>query len=135
MADEKCLKILKQGVEAWNNWREELVGNLDFPYIDLTAADLSGASFRAANLLGVDFTRALLQKADFTRCNLTGADFTEASLQGANFTGANLTLAQLGGADLRGADFYETVFGNVDLTESPATILLHMTSIESAGQF
>ena len=38
MAHDEHLKMLKQGVEAWNNWRE-----------DNKRPDLSGASLSGAN--------------------------------------------------------------------------------------
>ncbi len=48
MANEEHLKILKQGAEAWNRWREKN------PKIkrDLTKADLYRANLRGANYDG-----------------------------------------------------------------------------------
>ncbi len=55
MADEKHLEILKKGVDAWNNWREE---NRDVqPY-------LTGANLCEANLTGADLRGADLREAD-----------------------------------------------------------------------
>ncbi len=69
MANEEHVKILKQGVEVWNKWREEnskvrpdLIG------AKLIRADLSGAILRRANLMGADLIRANLRGA-----NLRGA--------------------------------------------------------------
>jgi len=46
MAKQEHLDILKQGVKAWNHWREE------HPEIrpDLSATDLRGADLNRANL-------------------------------------------------------------------------------------
>ncbi len=40
MANEEHLKLLRQGVEAWNRWREEILG---------VRPDLSGVDLRRAN--------------------------------------------------------------------------------------
>jgi len=59
MASEEHLKILKQGVEAWNEWREK---NLQI-IPDLSKADLYEA----------DLYEADLYEADLTGANLNGA--------------------------------------------------------------
>ncbi len=56
MANPEHLKILKQGVEAWNRWREENPGMRP----DLTFANLS-----RRGLAGVDFTYADLRATNF----------------------------------------------------------------------
>src|SRR5262245_44553096 len=87
MAIPEYLEILKQGVEAWNQWRWE--------YRDISP-DLREANLRAANL-----HQAFLSDADFSQANLS-----RANLNGANLTGADLSRARLN----------ETVFGNTNLT-------------------
>ncbi|NQT47472.1 MAG: pentapeptide repeat-containing protein, partial [Chloroflexi bacterium] len=47
MANKEHLKILKQGVAAWNKWREE--NPKDTP--DLSGADLSKANLIRAGLI------------------------------------------------------------------------------------
>ena len=76
MANRRHLARLKQGDEAWNQWREAN------PKIepDLTEADLIEA----------DLAGALLDRADLTGADLSGADLTGANLTEANLTGANL---------------------------------------------
>lgn len=68
-------------------------------------AQLSGASFRGANLQCAMLREALLGNADFTEANLEEADLGEAILHGAVFRCANLYGAQLDGANLEGACF------------------------------
>lgn len=46
MANPKHLKILRQGVETWNQWRR------DHPNV---VPDLHGANLREANLVGAGF--------------------------------------------------------------------------------
>jgi hypothetical protein len=128
MANPEHLAILKQGVEAWNRWRNEhpevrpdLIGE------DLSEAELGHADIRWADLIGANLSSA----------NLIVATLNETDLHGANLTGVNLCLADLSGADLDQADLTRaavghTSFANVDLSsvkglttvihEAPSTI-------------
>jgi uncharacterized protein YjbI with pentapeptide repeats len=67
MADDDHVGLLKQGVDAWNAWRQEN---------RLVRADLRGAHLRGAGLSGA---------------KLIGADFNGADLSGADFGGAELS--------------------------------------------
>ena len=63
MADEKQLKrLLKEGVKAWNEWREKHPDD----EIDLDKAQLEGANLVRANLEGANLFFAQLEGADFT---------------------------------------------------------------------
>ena len=53
MADEEQLKILRQGVAAWNGWREK---NPEVRQTDLHGADLGGAQLVRTNLFGATLT-------------------------------------------------------------------------------
>ncbi len=99
MANQEHLDILTQGVEAWNQWRQE------HPEV---RPNLEGAKLRQANLISADLTRADLGGADCSRAN-----FEDASLGGADFAHANLT-----GANLRGADLVDAYLFNTNLTEA-----------------
>ena len=119
MADEEHFAILKQGVEAWNRWRESNPGiwpdlnGADLRSVDLAGARLTHADFRSANLAGVRFVGAQMGGAVFTAANLTAAkfsgsnlfsvDFDRADLTGAELDRAELMRAELGRADLAGA--------------------------------
>jgi uncharacterized protein YjbI with pentapeptide repeats len=137
MADEEQVKLLRQGAEKWNDWREVAKPAA----IDLFRADLSGANLSEADLTGAILGRAKLSGADLsyaalTWANLESADLREASLSGAqldfaNLCGANLSEARLVDAflvranlswanlnrtNLQSALLVETVFGDVDLS-------------------
>lgn len=102
MANEEHLKMLKQGVEVWNQWR-----NTDLtmhPYDVVSGLDLEGADLR-----GLD-----LSQADLSRIDLTGADLGAADLRGSDLRWAFLPFANLREANLskhirRGADTYHGV--------------------------
>ncbi len=68
---------------------------MDFTYVDLTGADLSGLDCSEAN-----FNHAILDGVDFSKANLSGATFLGASLNGILFSGVNLNRADLSGTDL-----------------------------------
>jgi hypothetical protein len=86
MADEEQLRILKQGPEAWNAWRQAQPDR---------RPDLREANISKANLRG-----AALREADLIRANLVGTDLREANLRGADLIGADLREADLREADL-----------------------------------
>jgi len=106
MADEEHLKILRQGVAAWNEWREK---NPDLAHPDLRGSDLGGAELREANLEtvfleGANLAFARLDGANLNQAHLVGANLTEAYLMHADLSGANLNRVHLGGAKLMGAN-------------------------------
>ena len=118
MANTEHLAKLKEGVEAWNEWRRtnpETLPNLR--EAKLSGADLSGAHFqraylRHANLSGANLSGASFQGANLRRADLSGANFTKAHLGG-----ADLSWTKLSGADLSDAFAFHTTFGAIDLSD------------------
>jgi len=125
MADEEHLAILRQGVDAWNAWREKepsvrpnlVMADLIWANLlqaRLNQANLSGADLSEADLCGADLSEAGLSEADLHgaklieanlyEADLSEADLSEADLSMANLREANLSEANLSGADLSGAD-------------------------------
>jgi len=147
MANSEHLKTLRQGIEAWNQWRQDqpqihpdLRGaNLDgedYSKADLSGADLSGAILNetkpcGANLSQADLSQADLSQADLPQANLSKADlskasFSEADLLRADLSRANLSGANLSGAILQWANFHraslrEAVFSDADLSDTVLT--------------
>jgi uncharacterized protein YjbI with pentapeptide repeats len=99
MADKEQLRILKQGPEAWNEWRSLNPGpevwNAWHLSRKVTHIDLSGANLRRADLRRVDLRHARLLNAD-----LRGADLYQANLSGADLRRANLSRADLGSINI-----------------------------------
>ena len=119
MANPEHLKILKQGIASWANWREKnlTIGpdlyeadlkNMNLSGVDLTWANLGKANLEGANLRDIDLTEANLEEANLKDTNLSKAKLykatlSKANLYRANLSGVNLYKANLDGADLRGA--------------------------------
>jgi uncharacterized protein YjbI with pentapeptide repeats len=79
MANVEHVRIMKQGVQAWNAWRQENSSTRP----DLSGADLSWAELNGANLSGAD-----LRQANLWVANLRGADLCQADLSVVNLYGA-----------------------------------------------
>ncbi len=102
MADSEHLKIFKQGVAAWNRWRQKHRGLKP----DLSAADLKRANFRYANLNDANLEHADLEGANLGRAFLEGAELQGSSQRGAHFFSADLRHADMREADLREAQLW-----------------------------
>jgi Pentapeptide repeats (8 copies) len=103
MANQEHLNRLKEGIEAWNAWRNQ--------YPDIRP-DLSGADLGLADLSGANLSRAALWEADLRSANLSGADLGLAGLGEANLSGASLRSANLSGAILVRTDFTNATLSN-----------------------
>ena len=127
MANEQHFDILKQGINAWNQWRKnnlEISPNLSG--VDLSEANLENANFIETNLSKTNFKGANLKKANLTEANLIGANLEEADLHAAifntailstaNLSEANITWAQLINADLSGANLNKANLSKADLS-------------------
>ena len=111
--------LLKQGVTAWNAWRQEnpdvrpdLIGAY------LTEVNLGGANLHGANLIGAYLTEVNLGGANLHGANLGGANLSEANLTEANLTEAKLREAKLSEANLSRANLSEADLSKADLSEA-----------------
>ncbi|MEM8719105.1 MAG: pentapeptide repeat-containing protein [Cyanobacteria bacterium P01_G01_bin.39] len=107
MADKKHLEILRQGVEVWNQWRQDnpdikpniYKEQLDFGeynQIQFNSTILSFTSFRFTSFQHTNFdnTRlcnAILNDAELFKASLQNSNLTRLQALGTNFNGANLT--------------------------------------------
>lgn len=130
MPNKEHLRILKSGVEAWNQWRKDrprikpnlrncrLIGpNL----IEPTAAELNRADITPANFANVNFSDTDLSNALLTGAELVSADFTNAVLESANLSNSALFDAKFHRTNLKGASLVcsllsDAQFRDVDLT-------------------
>lgn len=101
------MDILKEGVDAWNRWRE---GKVD------ARPDLSSASLSRQDLRGADFRRCSLAEAHFNKTDLSSANLTRANLSRASLNAAQLGSATLADAILDGANLAQADFSRADLS-------------------
>lgn len=136
VANEEQLKLLRQGVEAWNQWcfknlyeeiKIDLSGaNLCEMYLyrailvcaNLSGGQFDGANLSKANLLEADFTGAVLYGTDITNADVRNATFCHATFWQANLSGSNLTNTDLSKADGSEVNFSKAVLWQANLTES-----------------
>ncbi len=109
MANAEHVEMLKQGVDVWNQWRD------DNPEIrpDFVGANLADVELESANL-----SFAFLEEIDFTHKNLSGAKFSNADMRYAKLQGANLTQAKLNNANLNGARMSQAILKDADLSDA-----------------
>ena len=136
MNSNQYLKIIKEGVTAWNNWRNNnpnIIPKLDgldlsqmeLKYIDIwhiepatilsagsVSWDLIGIDFSNCSLKNVKFNKSDLASADFSNSDITGADFSEAQISEANFENSKLLKTKFEGASISKVNF-----SNLDLSE------------------
>ena len=128
MANPEHLKILKQDVEVWNQWRQENSAEMidlrgadlrgaDLPRANLSKANLSDTNLRGADLHGANLFKAALFKANLSRAVLSRADLREADLRGAELNGTSFYMATLFKANLNRAVLSRAVLSGADLRE------------------
>lgn len=154
MANREHLKLLKQGVKAWNKWR------IDHPRVrpNLAGADLKDWKLRGINMQDVNLRRANLMGSNLARGNLARASLDYTSFAGANlsyailgtfelnatdFGGANLSEANFSGgvligvnfsaAKLFGTCFEKTIFAGVDLADNDLGQTIGLETIVHGG--
>ena len=99
MANPKHVKIVKQGAEAIDKWREKNPGvRLDLNRANLVeanldGANLAGANLAGANLCGANLVMAILVEANLGKANLDGANLDGAACARTSFDDVNLSAA------------------------------------------
>ena len=121
MANEEQLALLKQGVDVWNQWREENPNtkidlkeahfvNQDFTKINLERANLESSDFQKTELVKANLIGAILRNSDFRYTRLWGADLSKSDLTNADFNSANLNGTVLENTNLSSAEFVKAGF-------------------------
>ena len=106
MANLEHLKLLEEGVEAWNAWRAA---------DDSLRPDLRSSDLHQMRLSGCNLASADLSGASLFRVDLSGAILNRALLRGADLTGTIFRESDLGEADFTDAILGHTVFAEVNL--------------------
>jgi uncharacterized protein YjbI with pentapeptide repeats len=121
MANPEHLTKLKQGVKAWNEWREtDFLLAPDLSGSELSGITMVGANLRCANLKNAKLCHANLSEADLVKADLTEANFDRTILNRALFAGSKLTKATLREAFIEKADFTQADLTGADLSGSRA---------------
>jgi uncharacterized protein YjbI with pentapeptide repeats len=127
--NEEHLAILREGVKAWNEWRNEHDGikpnlaqaNLSIHQltdVDFSQADLTNAHLDRAVLINANFRKANLSAANLSSANMTGADLSDATLPNAILGGTKLTRAVLKDARAQGASFERAILNGAQLNRA-----------------
>lgn len=134
MANPEHLKILKQGVSVWNEWRKKnskirpdflnaKLNGMNLGNVNFYNTNLGGAILNKANLAGAELIHAWLNQA-----NLEGADLSHADLGSAYVGKANLSAANLSRARCVETDFDRATLSDVDFEGAR----LHRTNFRHA---
>ena len=156
MANSKHQRILQEGVEVWNKWRESNPNiRPDLSDLDLAGTNLSDANltdtkfsktiFKKARLDRVNFSRSLFVNTDFGGASITFSRFVRNILHSVSFHDASLSHStffrgrwhrvKLHQADLYGSTFRDCKmdqvdFGNADLS---STVFANVDLSKSIG--
>lgn len=125
MASEEHLKILGQGIRAWNNWRRKNPTVIpDLTKINLESFNLNyifggkTKGFIGANLSKANLAGAQLYGMKLGQTNLSGATLNSANLVDARLWQVNLSGASLIEANLRGTKFDNVIVAGADFSRS-----------------
>jgi uncharacterized protein YjbI with pentapeptide repeats len=119
MANPDHVTILNQGVEAWNEWRQENHATIpDLRGVDLSKQKLDKANFSDVNFEKFKNEEKIILTASFNRSSLRNADFSRANLKRSNFSGADLSNATLDDANLFCAEMIGTTLNEATLRGS-----------------
>jgi len=138
MANEEHLKIIKKGVDTWNQWRLEnksiqpdlrgadlrglnLAGiNLDDALLDnakLMRTDLQNSTMKRVRIRNANLRWAILYRVNLQESQLIDSNFQEMNLSEAKFDKANIQNSVLKTAQLQNASFNDAIVKSVDFSQ------------------
>ena len=131
MSKPEHVELIKNGVSAWNDWREQ---HPEAP-MDLSEADLRGLKLQNVNLKGTDLKAAKLQFANLSGANLEGANLDRARLQEVDLTRAQMKNAVVKNCNLMEANLLETNQENADIQGSQFNedVMFHQANLKGAN--
>lgn len=140
MANPEHLQIIKQGLHAWNRWRQDHqhlrpdLANADLENVQLASTPLVDEFFVGLDLSHANLSGARLKDAVLSHADMNSADLHNANLDGAKLVGARLELADLTEARLEGTDLSSAFLRRADLRSAKlAFALFHSTLLDGAN--
>ncbi len=122
MANLEHLEILNQGVNVWNNWRDNNPNIYpDLHGADLISKDLENINFSKTILVNVQLNHAKLAHADFSDANMVSIVLRDATLDDAYLLNARLAEAHLERISLKNATLMGASFRGANLTDANLT--------------
>lgn len=121
MASSRHLRVLQQGVDAWNKWRRAHpevridLGDAVLDGVNLTGVEFAGGNLSSASLKHATLTDAYLSGAHLNFARLSYADLARANLSNAGLSYTHLDKANLSNANLGGATIREATLHSADL--------------------
>jgi uncharacterized protein YjbI with pentapeptide repeats len=112
----ECGKALLGGASEWNAWRSKTPGvlpilkNFDASRIDLKGVDMSGTVLLECNFKGADMFGAVFKQA-----RVIGCDMSDADIPGGDFNGAIITDTNMDGVIAPGLEGSESILVQVKL--------------------
>jgi len=115
MANPEHVAKLKEGVEAWNKWRDASDETPDLSGIELNGDSLTHynfalADFSGAQLFNINFEEARCREASFNLAIIINAMFRYTELDRATFKSAAVAQSIFSECSLDGTDFTEAGF-------------------------
>lgn len=128
VANKEHLKIFRQGVKIWNEWRQEHpnikpdLSGIEDSHIDIRNAalwsvDLSSAMLSHSLISGSDLSEANLNGVDFSNTNLSNTNLVNAKIQNADLRCTDFIYSNLTGADLSSANLWDANISNANLSK------------------
>jgi len=119
MANPEHLKILKQGVKVWNQWRQDNPAiEPDLRQADLEDQNLSGINLEISTLNDANLLLTTFEEANFQEAQIRNAIFGIATLNYANFAGADLWRSSLSESIIEHASFESADLNSVTFQDS-----------------
>lgn len=119
MANPEHVAKLREGPNAWNEWRNQFPAEkINLAAAVFESAEWAGIALGRYNLRGAILFRVKLLSSQESRANLVGADLREADLRGAELKRADLTNARLDGAILAGAELKDAILSEAILEKA-----------------
>ena len=107
MADLDAVRLLAEGVKAWNAGRGSLGSSIDLTHVKIRNATISGLDLR-----GVDLNGAVLERVDLRGAVLSGALINGVTAEDVLLDGSDLTDAELKGSDFKWVSLRGAKLGN-----------------------